>query len=161
MLRDGLHRPNLLLRGATSAPIPAAEYMRMSDEAQRYSIENQRAAIRDYAGVAKYTSFTSLKGRPSRSIGTQRDPLQERRLSSRGTIIHKCEIFCKSFTRSVICRRRDSTTGANSGQWPHCAIPPLPRFSVPRRCCSLSSSKRVISRISNSSRSGSCSLAAR
>jgi DNA invertase Pin-like site-specific DNA recombinase len=29
--------------------VPAAEYVRMSDEAQQYSIENQQAAIREYA----------------------------------------------------------------------------------------------------------------
>ena len=28
---------------------PAAQYVRMSDEAQQYSIENQKAAISDYA----------------------------------------------------------------------------------------------------------------
>ncbi|HVI08887.1 MAG TPA: recombinase family protein [Candidatus Binatia bacterium] len=32
-----------------SAPIPAAQYVRMSDESQQYSIENQKAAIQDYA----------------------------------------------------------------------------------------------------------------
>jgi DNA invertase Pin-like site-specific DNA recombinase len=32
-----------------SSPIPAAQYVRMSDEAQQYSIENQKAAILEYA----------------------------------------------------------------------------------------------------------------
>ncbi len=32
-----------------SAPIPAAQYVRMSDEAQQYSIENQKTAIQEYA----------------------------------------------------------------------------------------------------------------
>ena len=32
-----------------AVPIPAAEYVRMSDEAQQYSIENQKDAIREYA----------------------------------------------------------------------------------------------------------------
>ena len=32
-----------------SAPIPAARYIRMSDEAQQHSIENQKAAIGEYA----------------------------------------------------------------------------------------------------------------
>jgi DNA invertase Pin-like site-specific DNA recombinase len=32
-----------------SAPIPAAQYDRMSDEAQQYSIENQKAALQEYA----------------------------------------------------------------------------------------------------------------
>jgi DNA invertase Pin-like site-specific DNA recombinase len=31
------------------APIPAAQYVRMSDESQQYSIENQKAAIQEYA----------------------------------------------------------------------------------------------------------------
>ncbi len=30
-------------------PIPAAQYVRMSDEAQQFSIENQKAAIQEYA----------------------------------------------------------------------------------------------------------------
>jgi DNA invertase Pin-like site-specific DNA recombinase len=30
-------------------PIPVAEYVRMSTDHQQYSIENQHAAIRDYA----------------------------------------------------------------------------------------------------------------
>jgi DNA invertase Pin-like site-specific DNA recombinase len=34
-----------------SCPIPAAEYVRMSDDDQQYSIENQRAAIREYAAI--------------------------------------------------------------------------------------------------------------
>jgi DNA invertase Pin-like site-specific DNA recombinase len=33
----------------SQALIPAAQYVRMSDEAQEYSIDNQKAAIRDYA----------------------------------------------------------------------------------------------------------------
>ncbi len=32
-----------------AAPIPAAQYVRMSDEAQQFSIENQKAAIQEYA----------------------------------------------------------------------------------------------------------------
>jgi DNA invertase Pin-like site-specific DNA recombinase len=32
-----------------SDSIPAAEYVRMSDEAQQYSIDNQKAAIAEYA----------------------------------------------------------------------------------------------------------------
>ena len=38
--------------------IPAAEYVRMSDDAQQYSIELQKAAIREYA--AKY-GFSIIK----------------------------------------------------------------------------------------------------
>src|SRR5919198_1178632 len=34
---------------SSAAPIPAAQYVRMSDEAQQYSIENQKAAIQQYA----------------------------------------------------------------------------------------------------------------
>ncbi|MGO9436612.1 MAG: recombinase family protein [Terracidiphilus sp.] len=33
----------------TQKPMPAAEYVRMSDEAQQYSIDNQKAAIQEYA----------------------------------------------------------------------------------------------------------------
>jgi DNA invertase Pin-like site-specific DNA recombinase len=33
----------------TQEPIPVAQYVRMSDEAQEYSIDNQKAAIQDYA----------------------------------------------------------------------------------------------------------------
>src|SRR4029077_16411235 len=32
-----------------SDPIPAAQYVRMSDEGQQYSIDNQKAAIQEYA----------------------------------------------------------------------------------------------------------------
>ena len=32
-----------------SVPIPAAQYVRMSDKQQQYSIDNQKAAIRQYA----------------------------------------------------------------------------------------------------------------
>src|SRR5438270_451309 len=34
---------------STSALVPAAEYVRMSDEKQQYSIKNQQDAIREYA----------------------------------------------------------------------------------------------------------------
>ncbi|MFZ0796649.1 MAG: recombinase family protein [Terriglobales bacterium] len=48
-----LHTRNELQRRQTSpgpAPlIPAAQYVRMSDEAQQFSIENQKAAIQEYA----------------------------------------------------------------------------------------------------------------
>jgi DNA invertase Pin-like site-specific DNA recombinase len=30
-------------------PIPAAQYVRMSDDGQQYSIDNQKAAIQEYA----------------------------------------------------------------------------------------------------------------
>jgi DNA invertase Pin-like site-specific DNA recombinase len=33
----------------TSSPIPAAQYVRMSDDHQHYSIDNQKAAIKEYA----------------------------------------------------------------------------------------------------------------
>jgi len=34
---------------SATAPVPAAQYVRMSDEAQQYSIDNQKAAIQEYA----------------------------------------------------------------------------------------------------------------
>jgi DNA invertase Pin-like site-specific DNA recombinase len=34
---------------AVTAPVRAAQYVRMSDEAQQYSIDNQKAAIQEYA----------------------------------------------------------------------------------------------------------------
>jgi DNA invertase Pin-like site-specific DNA recombinase len=34
---------------ASDVLVPAAQYVRMSDEAQQYSIENQKAAIQEYA----------------------------------------------------------------------------------------------------------------
>lgn len=34
---------------SATAPVLAAQYVRMSDEAQRYSIDNQKAAIQEYA----------------------------------------------------------------------------------------------------------------
>src|ERR1700680_2821944 len=34
-----------------NSPIPAAQYVRMSDDQQQYSIENQKAAIEEYAAV--------------------------------------------------------------------------------------------------------------
>lgn len=47
----------------TSHPIPAVQYLRMSTEHQRYSLENQAAAIRDFAAAQGY-----------RIIGTYADP---------------------------------------------------------------------------------------
>ena len=44
--RNGLHRKN---SPAPPPLIPVAQYVRMSDEAQHYSIENQKAAIQEYA----------------------------------------------------------------------------------------------------------------
>ena len=34
---------------SATAPVLAAQYVRMSDEAQQYSIDNQKAAIQEYA----------------------------------------------------------------------------------------------------------------
>jgi hypothetical protein len=34
---------------ATHDPVPAAQYVRMSDDGQQYSIDNQKAAIEEYA----------------------------------------------------------------------------------------------------------------
>jgi DNA invertase Pin-like site-specific DNA recombinase len=34
---------------AVTTPIPVAQYVRMSDEAQQYSVDNQKAAIQEYA----------------------------------------------------------------------------------------------------------------
>jgi DNA invertase Pin-like site-specific DNA recombinase len=39
------------LSTAALMPIPAAQYVRMSDDQQQYSIENQRAAIQEYADM--------------------------------------------------------------------------------------------------------------
>jgi DNA invertase Pin-like site-specific DNA recombinase len=36
-------------------PVPAAQYVRMSDEAQQYSIDNQKAAIQEYASLHGFT----------------------------------------------------------------------------------------------------------
>ena len=33
----------------THDPVPAAQYVRMSDDGQQYSIDNQKAAIEEYA----------------------------------------------------------------------------------------------------------------
>ena len=43
MQRPGQQRINV--------PVPAAQYVRMSDEQQQYSLENQKAAIQEYADV--------------------------------------------------------------------------------------------------------------
>lgn len=38
-----------LVKGCELTAVPAAQYVRMSDEAQQYSIENQKTAIAEYA----------------------------------------------------------------------------------------------------------------
>jgi DNA invertase Pin-like site-specific DNA recombinase len=40
-----------LIPESASSLIPAAQYVRMSDEAQEFSIENQKAAIKIYADL--------------------------------------------------------------------------------------------------------------
>jgi hypothetical protein len=50
-----IDRTGLIMRKAASVTVneqsfvPAAQYVRMSDEAQRYSADNQKAAIAEYA----------------------------------------------------------------------------------------------------------------
>ena len=48
-VRNALRRSHAPAAELASARVPAAEYVRMSDEGQQYSIENQKAAIQEYA----------------------------------------------------------------------------------------------------------------
>jgi DNA invertase Pin-like site-specific DNA recombinase len=58
--------------------IPAAQYVRMSDESQRYSIDNQKAAIQEYAAKHGFVTVTTYAD-PGRSgiVAKRREGLRE------------------------------------------------------------------------------------
>lgn len=66
------------LNRQVSVPIPAAQYVRMSDESQQYSIENQKAAIQDYAAHHGFVIVKTYDD-PGRSgvVATHRKGLSE------------------------------------------------------------------------------------
>jgi DNA invertase Pin-like site-specific DNA recombinase len=60
------------------APAPAAQYVRMSDEAQQYSIDNQKAAIQEYADLHGFVVVrTYADSGKSGVIATNRTALRE------------------------------------------------------------------------------------
>ena len=57
-----------------SSPIPTAQYLRKSDE-QRYSIDNQRVAIKEYANSHGFAIVKQLLRSPAKSGAADRRKL--------------------------------------------------------------------------------------
>lgn len=73
-----MNRPNVKALNPTSGKIPAAQYLRMSTEHQQYSMDNQAAAIRQYADDKGFeiVSTYSDEGKSGVTVGGRSGLLQ-------------------------------------------------------------------------------------